>query len=120
MIFKCVRRCNKSKMFVIGIWITMAVMYFALYWMQGVIFNNADYKFHNPSVRWLLEDSAFTGYPGYQIVVGTVALILGGVEYINISSVIVLTFCALAAGYVTYLLLKECMGINDHTNINNS
>lgn len=112
MVKKLFQRWNKSQWATFGIWAAMAGMYFLLYWMQGITYNNADYKFHNPSVQWLLEDGAFTGYPGYQIVVGAVALLLGGVDSIGLASVIVLTSCALAAGYVTYLLLRECIGIH--------
>lgn len=104
------QRWKKSQWVAFGIWAAMACTYFLLYWMQGVTYNNADYKFHNPSVQWLLEDGAFTGYPGYQIVVGAVALLLGGVDSIGVASVIVLMTCALAAGYVTFLLLRECIG----------
>lgn len=109
---RLVRRWNKSQWVMLGIWAVMAGMYFLLYWMQGVTYNNADYKFHNPSVRWMLEEGAFSGYPGYQIIVGFAAMLMGGVEAIGPASVIVLTACALAAGYVTYLLLRECIGIH--------
>ena len=44
----------------------------------------------------------------FEFVVGIVALLLGGVENVNLAGALVCTGCALASGFITYLLLLEC------------
>lgn len=99
---------NKS---IIVIFVIMAILYFVLYWLQGAVYNNIDYRFHNPTAKWLIEEGIVIGYPGYQLIVGAVAMLLGGINAVNLAAAFVCTACALASAYVTYLLLTECIGI---------
>lgn len=102
---------KKEKIKVYLFWLINILIWTALYWSQSVRYNEGDYHAHNFLANALFEERYVLMYPGYHILVGGLAKLLGirAVE----SCVLILTMAACASIYVTRMIFQEILGKNE-------
>lgn len=102
---------RREKAIIYFFWFTNILIWTMVYWNQCVRHNTGDYYIHNQLAEALFKEKFVLMYPGYHILVGGTAKLLG-IETMK-SSVVILVMAACASVYVTYMILKELLEVDD-------